>query len=333
MGAETEIALIARLLETGVATQSQENAVILSRFANALWVQPAGPKDSWKAVPAQRQALEDRLTQLLPTWSTDFPQLKAKGFDPRLSRDIKVLPALRAQWERTTTDTHLWRARLWNRHNWNACQTNDPKKERPCPPDVMLTDDWVLRLRMTGEFRIGFTDGATLSIRDRTINEGECLIAERLILRCTGVLGTPPRVIVSCENLGAYMDIETEEDVLVVYSPGNDRRAVVALLRLLPNVPWVHFGDLDCEGYQIAQRIAEETDRPLRVYIPKFAADLIAKGLTLPRTNGNAWSLEVARCHPTLQSLASKDCVLYQEVFVGDPRLTRDLQRYLETIS
>ena len=67
-----------------------------------------------------------------------------------------------------------------------------------------------------------------------------------------------PRAVITCENLGAYIDLPANESTLVIYSPGADTEAAVALLKMFPAAQWMHFGDLDPEGVEISKRIAGE---------------------------------------------------------------------------
>ena len=124
--------------------------------------------------------------------------------------------------------------------------------------------------------------------------------------------------MVSCENLGADIDLEVPDDVLLVYSPWANSGAAVALMSLLLAVSWIHFGDLDPEGIGIAHQIGRKLNREPRLLISSFAEDYIdaAKPTLIP------WADDYR--HSVLKELKERQKRLFQEVFVLDERLRTD---------
>ncbi len=332
--AAVEIALLARLLRDQTTNLTQDTERFVARYRQADWV-TVNPRGTVVTARANHlKDLEGRLTAIYPSWREDFPAIKAAQKNPGRTADVAAWLRRQTQAPAHQTYRPRWASRPgWNRHTWNAAQSFDPKRARAADDHgPLIFDDWVLRLRLIGATTLRFSDGPPLSLGDRAREEGECLIAERRLTQCLGWGGIPPSAILTCENLGAYMDVSVPPGVIVAYCPGNDRRGVTRLLALFPDTPWGHFGDLDQEGCLIAQRIAAEAQRPLRLYIPMFAQDLVAAGCVAPVNGGNAWTAEIATLHPVLQTLAHQEQVLYQEVFLPDPRLPSDLTRFLGTM-
>jgi hypothetical protein len=67
--------------------------------------------------------------------------------------------------------------------------------------------------------------------------------------------GTTPKLILTVENLGPYLDINVPADCLVAHVPGWDTRTIRMVFELLPTVPCVHFGDLDPNGVRIIRHL------------------------------------------------------------------------------
>lgn len=117
-----------------------------------------------------------------------------------------------------------------------------------------------------------------------------------------------------------YIDLPVSESTLVIFSPGADTEAAVALLKMLPTAIWMHFGDLDPEGIDIAKRISGELKRDMNLLIPFFAEDY----LDAAKPVETAWS-EIPDI-PLLVVLKEKKKRVFQEVFMLDGRLLEALK-------
>jgi len=308
-----EIACLARLLETGSIRAGKKNKALIRRFESARWVKIGSRKDEWVLRPDKATDLENRLTLLLPSWSVDFELLRSIGRDHFDPSDIDALPMLRR-------NTNTPPGRMVNRRNWNAAVGLGPKHKAKILPQSLLTKDWVLRIR-PNKGLMGATSKGDVNLYDIALTWTEFVITERAWMGISGFFGVLPATIITCENLGAYIDLPSRETTLVVYSPGADTEAVVALLKMLPDVPWMHFGDLDPEGVAIAGHIAKETGRVLKLAIPDFAMDYLDAGKPVETPWGDIPDVEI------LKKLKGKGKRIFQEVFMLDDRLPMGLER------
>jgi hypothetical protein len=105
-----------------------------------------------------------------------------------------------------------------------------------------------------------------------------------------------------------------------VYSPGQNTQTSVVLLKALPEVPWMHFGDMDPKGVEIATRIADESGRPLRLFIPSFAEEYLDVAKPVKTSWGGIPD------NPTLISLKKMNKGIFQEVLMLDKRLFEEIQ-------
>ena len=306
-----EITLLARLIETDVIKHSARTAPLIARLATARWIVPSTRQGEWQIRKAARPAIRQRLEKLLPTWETDFLFLRQEGLNPYDPATIKTLPQL----QRILPSAPA----ILNRRNWNAAVGLGPKHRPKRDPEMELTKDWILRFRPNEGLRLKFPQAQSECGKVTPLST-ECLLPERTWKQVLALTGTHPRLLITCENLGAYIDLPPCEGVLILYSPGDDTEAALALLTHLPHVPWMHFGDLDPEGLGIGQRLAQLSERPLRFFIPSFAADYLSYGTPPP----TPWPHNVP--HPFLEQLKNQNKALYQEVFMLDPRLAADLE-------
>jgi len=306
-----EIACLARLLETGTIRAGRKNAALIHRFETARWVMLGSRKEEWVLRSGKAPDLENRLSILLPTWRADFELLRSIGRDHFDVSDIAALPMLR----RNTNPS----GRMVNRRNWNATVGQGPKHKAKIPSQCLLTKDWVLRFRPNKGLE-GINDRGKINLAEMAAEWTECVIPERAWVGFKAFYGVLPRAVITCENLGAYIDLPASESTLVIYSPGADTEAAVALLKMFPAAMWMHFGDLDPEGIDIAKRIAGEVGRDMNLLIPFFAEDY----LDAAKPVETAWS-EVPDI-PLLVVLKEKKKRIFQEVFMLDRRLLEALE-------
>ncbi len=265
MSDSLEVASLGRLLEAGLIKLVGRNDMLLRRWETARWIEPTGRKDEWCVRSDAAPNLEKRLAEISPGWREDFQFLRSIKLDPYDPRAIEALPALKRR--RTV-------AGMLNRRNWNAAAGLGPKHEPQVPATATLTRDWVLRFRPNAGLRGVFVD-QVVDFHEMASQLTECVMPERLWLRFRGFGGTLPRLAVTCENLGAYVDLALPDAAMVIYSPGADIEAAVALLRHLPDVRWIHFGDIDPDGLEIAESVARATGREPSLYIPSFAEEYL----------------------------------------------------------
>lgn len=309
-----EIALLAKLIQSGGARESARSLDLIRRYEKAGWIMPSGRRGEWVARPETTIALTARLAKLLPQWESDFALLRTHNLDPRKPQDIEALPVLRKRPDATG---------MINRRNWKAAGGLGPKRKGILETEATLTSDWVMRLRPNRGL-VAQWDGQSTDLWEMAKIWTECPIPQRLWIQLQGFTGVLPAVVITCENLGAFIDIPLPDNALTVFSPGNHVVPAIELIKMLPAATWVHFGDLDPEGLAIAGQIADATRCPIHRYIPSFCMEYIADDMAQKKDVKWQGTFE----HPALKLLAERDLGVFQEVFMLDPRLDEDLRSF-----
>ena len=312
-----EAALLGRLLDTGRCVEAKRTKALLGRFQTARWVQRGRRRFEWLMRTGANDEMRARLCAILPTWKRDFALLRERGHDPFDVSDLLLTPSLRAG---ATAEGRTF----LNRRNWHAAAGAGPKRTARRIADTVLTQDWALRLRWNSGLRI-VSQGCEREANDWSLDGIEVVLTERAFLRGVAFRGVMPKAIFTCENLGAYIDLPLPANTLAAFSPGKDVRAAAALLERLPEIPWLHFGDLDPEGAAIAVNIAGKTRRPLRLFVPSFADEYIERA----QKRGVEW-LGARGEHlaaPIFAALRQQGTGIFQEVFMLDSRLEAELAR------
>ena len=306
-----EIASLARLLETGTIRSGRKNEALIHRLETARWVKLGSRKDEWVLRSDKTPDLENRMSILLPTWREDFDLLRSIGRNHFDASDIAALPMLRRNANQS--------GRMLNRRNWNAAAGLGPKHKAKVPSQSLLTKDWVLRFRPNKGLE-GVSDKGIIDLTEMAAEWTECVMPERAWMGFKTFSGVLPRAVVTCENLGAYIDLPASESTLVIYSPGADTEAAIALLKMFPSAMWMHFGDLDPEGIDIAKRIAGEIKREMKLLIPFFAEDYLDAGKAVETAWGEVPDI------PLLTELKKKEKRIFQEIFMLDSRMLEALE-------
>lgn len=303
-----EIASLGRLVETGLIRLADRNDHLLRRFETARWVEPTGRKGEWCVQSGAAAPLEERLCEIAPSWRADFQFLRSIEQDPYNPRAIEALPALKRQ--KTVSS-------MINRRNWNAAAGLGPKHEPQIAPTTRLTKDWALRFRPNKGLRGQFAD-SEVNLYEMASAMTECLIPERLWLRFGGFHGELPKLAVTCENLGAYIDLVIPDAAMAIYSPGSDIEAAAALIKHLPNARWLHFGDIDPDGLQIAKNLAGAAERKMNFFVPSFADEYLpGRPVETPWRN--------VPDHHLFHELRRTQKRIFQEVFMLDSRLASEI--------
>lgn len=316
MSNSLEIASIGRLLEAGLIRLVERNNTLLRRFETARWIELTGRKNEWRTRSDATHLLEARLCELAPSWREDFQFLRSIGQDPYDPRVIEALPSLKRQ--KTVTG-------MINRRTWNAASGLGPKHKPQIAPTARLTRDWVLRFRPNRGLRGIFAD-QEISFDEMTVALTECVVPERLWLRFAKFSGNLPKLIVTSENLGSYVDLPLPDEAMAIYSPGADIEAAAALIKQFPTVEWLHFGDVDPDGLEIAESLARETGKPLNLYIPSFAEEYLPG-----RPVETCW--QETPDMPLFHKLKKNRRRIFQEVFLLDPRLGEEIAAMVGKIS
>lgn len=307
---ELEVALLLRLIETGECRQSARALGLLERFRLAQWVEPARRPGNWRLRPGAGEALHARISALSTTWEEDAQLLRANGLDPLDPRSHQTLSGLKAAHKP---------AGLLHRKSWNAATAAGSKRSSQLPTTAQLTDDWAVRGRVNCATILHTPDGP-LDLMKLTQMLTEFSIPQRAWLATNGLSGVLPSFVLTVENISPLVDLALPEATMILFCQGAAVEGSVRLLRALPDATWMHFGDLDAAGVQIAARIAKLTDRTPSLYVPSFADDYLARRLVAKQP----WSCSPFGT-PILKSLSASKAWLEQEIFILDARLPGDI--------
>lgn len=314
---DVEIALLLRLIETGECKESVRAASLLERFRLAQWVEPARRPGYWKVRPGAITGIRARITELSPCWEEDALLLRANSLDPLAPRSHHALAGLKA--------AHKPAGQL-HRKTWNSATAAGSKRASQLPTTAQLTDDWAVRGRVNCATKI-ITPSGPMDLLKLCQTLSEFSVPQRGWLSANGFGGVLPRHVLTVENLSPLVDLVLPADTMVLFCQGAAVEGAVQLLRALPGAAWMHFGDLDAAGVQIAVRIAKLTGRSPSLYVPTFADDYLQYKLRAK----NAWT-SIPFDIPALKVLSSKGFWLEQEIFILDGRLFKDITLAFATL-
>lgn len=303
-----EIASLGRLLENGAIRLVARNERLVHRYHTARWIEPASRKNEWRMRDDAAALVEERLNDLSPSWRVDFDFLRSIELNPYDPRSIEALPILKKQ--RTITG-------MVNRRNWNAAAGLGPKHLPQIASTATLTRDWATRCRPNKGLRASF-GREDLDLYAMASVLTECILPERLWLHFTGFAGTLPTLIITCENLGAYIDLSLPMTAMAIFAPGADVEAAAAIIKALPSARWNHFGDIDPDGLEIAENLANATGRQTNFYLPSFAEEYLPG-----RPTDTPW--KGIPDEPIFRELKRTQKRIFQEVFMLDDRLPGEL--------
>ena len=305
-----EIALLARLLRKGTCVESKRIENLIQRYQTAGWIIKGTRRHQWKLKESSKQNVIGRLTVLLPSWEADFELLETNGKDLFNPADLNALSALRR------IPPHR---NFLNRRNWKAVTGAGPKHQQRRVFPGVLTNDWVLRLKPNHGL-IAVIEGREVDVYEIALQWTECVFPERAWTKIEGFKGSLPKMVITCENLGAYIDLPDIPDALIVFSPGKNFVATTLLLNKLPAaVKWIHLGDLDPEGYKIALTMSKRTGRPPSFFVPSFINEYIDMAYSV----GNQW--KTLSDISGLDELQRRGLGIYQERFMLDERLQGEI--------
>ncbi len=306
------------LLDTGEVGRTQANASLVDWLREAGWIGQGARRDLFRLDPVRRGAVGARLAAVWPHWASDLAALSAADL-PRDATGLRRLRRLRLPQAAPPPRLH--------RKTWTARHGAHSKSGAPDltpPPGLTLTDDDLLRLRPHLGMQVQATDGRAEDCARWVRLLGELVIPERALDAGLTLAGTPPRWVMTVENLGAYLDLAAPPEALIVHQPGwNSRLARRLVDRLDPAVPWWHFGDLDPAGLAIFATLGDGQRRP-RLFIPDWWAEYLdTHGLPL----AGGWPEPAPDpCPALVGALHARGRWLEQEVILLDPRLPGTLR-------
>lgn len=306
-----ETVLLLRLIESGQSPFSEAAQPIAQRLLIARWIRPATRGQGWELADDQRHAVLERLCLLWPAWEQESAMLRELGLNPWLVTSIQALPALRRR-QQATGYIH--------RKTWNAASSAGSKRRSQVLSSAVLTDDWVVRGRTNANVYL-VTPESRIDWKRETELNMEFTVSERSWLRSSGLSGEAPSLVVTVENIGAFVDMPMPTCGMIVFAPGTATAGAAKIVSALASSAWVHFGDLDPAGVAACCRIASDSGRTPQLFIPSFADEYLDGALPVKRR----WPM-LPLDHPTLTTLAAEGTWLEQEAFLLDPRLPSELE-------
>lgn len=313
-----EITFLEKIIEKGIFSSSAKKYKnITERYLLANWIRSGYKKGEWILIEENRQELIDYLSTIWPTRHLDIPLLARRNLSPHNESHLKHLPTLRRSIEPING--------MINNKTLRSLYGNGPKGSSWLEPtkDTIITHDAITRFKPN--MGLFFQKGSEkIDLTKQAMVCRECAIPQRAYLNGAGFTGSPPKAIVTIENLGAYIDMPTNQDYLYIFSPGSDLNPAKLILSQFPNVLWVHFGDIDPEGLNIFASLRNALDRNGRFYIPSYADEY----LDLSQKKNVVWSDDDR--YPLIQRLKDKNIGMYQEVLTLDMRFSSDLTEFIE---
>ena len=307
------------LLQDGTLQKRAAQAEAWHELLALGWARRTSRQDALAIVPALRPAVAEVLDHCWPDWRAVQQELADRGLPPSESG----LRALRDHQRADRVDSLPLRlnqrtaASAFAEHS--KSRLGEAAKQRLQASEV--TSDYVVRLRGCRGLSV-HRDGVIYDAALLEQLQGELVLSERGLLDGTTLGGTPAALLL-VENVGPFVDLNPQPGWLLVHVPGWHTQGAKRLFEMFPQVPALHFGDLDPEGLRIYGHLRRA--RPsLRWVVPDWIADYLPSH-ALP----TAWpDPELVTDAPGLvQQLAKQSRWLEQEALVFDERLWPLLRR------
>lgn len=315
------IALL-ELLEDGVLRKRAAQAEVWKILDEMSWTRRTGRRDEIELITGQEHNIVELLNRVWPPWRTAREALADRGLRATPADWRRLQDLIRA--ERVTTLPE----RLNQRTAISAVGPHSKSSltaiRRAALGATTLTRDGIVRMRMPPGIRLA-RSGAVIDAAQAAHILGEIAITERALLDGTSIEGQM-KAALTVENLGPYRDMVAPQGWLILHVPGWDTATARLIFHQLPDVPVVHFGDLDPTGVRIFRHL-ENICPQLRWAIPDFWTDYVpARALKC------VWPPDATSDDdpPFLRDLVARGLWLEQETVAMDPRLPHALETLLE---
>ena len=211
-------------------------------------------------------------------------------------------------------------------HKTAAAWRGDSKtnKNRPLTAGQVTTTDEVLRLRSFNTcLKFFHNGGVEIDADEETCIRTEVSIPQRMMLDIPQAEISKDTLLITVENLGAFVDFPVFEGVLLIYSPGQCFSAAARLInKYFEKLSWVHFPDLDPNGVQIAEQLASALGRDTAIWFPSFWEQ--ARRKSMVGSQKIKWSAIEAPA--SLFQLVTNEEWIEQEVLVVDQRFEKAME-------
>lgn len=316
---------LVELLLTGEVRRRRNQEDAWSTLLDLGWARRSRRSGVLEIDSVSREAVEATLSAAWPEWS-DFAKRLGELDLPYTPKGLRELE----RHDRIEAASMLELPSRLNRRTAAAAVAEHSKAhlgpfEHVVLEDVDVTYDGLVRMRANRGLAVQ-RDGLVTAACGLTRLLGELVLSDRALRDGTQLAGNLPRAVLTIENLGAYLDSPTPEDVLVVHVPGWNTRTTKDLLEGIGDVPLVHFGDLDPNGIAIVSHLRRW--RPdVRWFVPDFWEEYSdEKGLTR-QWPVIEWPPDTP---PWVRDLSQRHMWLEQEAIVMDERFLWALEENLK---
>jgi hypothetical protein len=310
---EHKLALL-ELLATGKLRKRRSQVAAWEWLAQLSWTMKSGRRDEIALNEDRDPEGKRLLDQVWPGWSDVLAELESAGL-PVSERGWRQLQDMERRRTAVGLPPRLNRRTALAQVGGHS-KTTLSRMLQESLSKTDLTHDGTVRLRPPAGLEVVC---GNITVKADVIVSllGEVILTERALLAGTRFSGIMPRLLLTVENLGPYLDIRVPADCLVAHVPGWDTRTIRMVFDLLPAVPCVHFGDLDPNGVRIMRHLHEL--RPeIGWLVPAFWSEYIdTKGLEAEWPS----ELDLTNTPAFVQSLARKGIWLEQEVITLDERI------------
>jgi hypothetical protein len=293
-------------------------AALIGHLSESGFIAESPRRQRYGLVEAKRAEWRSLLARRYPEWEAVLAALREAQKAP----SAENLQALRRE-----PAPAAGAFRRLHHKTYKARWAAHSKAAGTVPAHLDLTRDDTVRIRASQGLRLRRDDGGELDCAAWMALAGEVVLPERALNDGLRLAGTLPRLAMTVENLGAYIDFPCVPELLLIHAPGwNSSLARRLIEQLPPTVAWWHFGDLDPEGLEIFAALAQPP-RPAKLWIPDFWEEYLAShALPLERP----WPGGLAVAHPLLARLVQQQAWLEQEAIVPDSRLAQAVQALLD---
>lgn len=298
------------LLYTGRLPKKASTAALSETVVSLQWA--IQEKEGIVLLEEKRPTMEKLLNKSWPDW-----RLYGDGCNGEFT-NVRLRSLMRGKSGHLTLDSVITGGQIYNQKTISALSGLHSKAGRMID-NVQVVSDYAARLRPNKGLMLINQEGRILSTDILSMFMHEMLLCERNIRIGLRVGGAMPTAILVVENAAAYMDVDVDDDVAVIYGAGNAFNGALGAIGIFPqHIPVVWFGDLDPEGVQIRQSFLKLCRNPALAAIPPFWTEYV-DGYGRPARKG--WKkLNLANEPELLHTLKEKDLWLEQEPVAVDPR-------------
>lgn len=307
--------LLLRLLLDGAAQAKAAWAEELDALCRAGWVRRMDRSGKrFGVIEGETSSIEARLDRRAPGLFQEALAVRAAGLSPYDQSSYRIVRRLDLSPMPAEASRKVVAARL-GRNSKAAVPKSIFERHRA----IKTLGDGCIRIRSATPLLAQGPRG-NVDLCAATVVAGEAALPERFLDEIMALEGHP-RVALTVENAGAFLDVPLPEHGVVVFAPGTDTAPAARFVSMLPpTTPLVHFGDFDPRGLEAAERLNRAVaPRPFAWLVPDFLGEYAATHW-MPLA-GAGWP-ERAASVAGLADLARSTSWMEQEALLFDPRLS-----------